>query len=257
MNMDKEELILQRRFLDLANAAMRRGCCLFSDFLNLNEQNLLNSMKQELPRIKYFAYGGFQEAERKILCFCGDETFEQGEDITFPIACIKITPVNSKFSDTLSHRDFLGAVLNLGLERSTLGDILIINNEGYLFCRDTIQEFITDQLVKVKHTMVTASVIEKKDFNYTPTLKEMVGTVSSIRLDSILSLAFHQSRSSLTGLIAGGKVFVNSKCALSNSYNLKENDVVSVRGLGKFIYAGTSYQTKKGRYSVRLLLYTT
>lgn len=255
MNMDKEEQILQRRFLDLANAATRRACCLFSDFLNLNEQNLLISMKQELPKIKYFAYGGFQEAERKILCFCGDDTIECQEDISFPIACIKITPVNSKFSDTLSHRDFLGAALNLGIERSTLGDILIINNEGYIFCKDTIQDFITDQLIKVKHTTVTASMIEKSDFHYTPTLKEIVGTVSSVRLDSILSIAFHQSRSSLTGLIAGGKVYVNSKCVLSNSYNLKENDIVSVRGLGKFIYVGTSYQTKKGRYSVKILLY--
>jgi RNA-binding protein YlmH len=104
--------------------------------------------------------------------------------------------------------------------------------------------------------MVNTIQIEQQDFRYEPKYTEVVGTVSSVRLDSILAVAFHTSRSSLSGLIEGGKVFVNSKEVLSNSYLLKENDVVSVRGLGKFLYVGTSYQTKKGRLSVKILLYS-
>ncbi len=256
MNLDKDELILRKRLLDLANTAYSRGICLFSDFLNLNEQNIFISLKHELPRIKYFTYGGFQEAERKILCFYGNERISEEDDIGFPIVCIKVVPLNQKFSDSLNHRDFLGAVLNLGLDRSKIGDILITDNEGYIFAHSVISEFILEQMVKVKHTMVRTQVIERKDFDYTPKFKEVVGTVSSVRLDSILSVAFNTSRSSLTGLIEGGKVFVGGKLVLSNSHTLKENDVVSVRGLGKFIFAGTSYQTKKGRYSVKVLLYT-
>jgi RNA-binding protein YlmH len=255
MNIDKEESILKKRLSDLANTADRRGICVFSDFLNLNEQNLLLSIKHELPRIKYFAYGGFIEAERKVLCFCGDEGIESLEEVTLPITCIKIIPLNQKFSDQLTHRDFLGAVLNLGIDRSKIGDILIDDNEGYLFCITSISEYISEQLVKIKHTQVSTSIIDKKDFMYQPKFQVITGTVSSVRLDSILSVAFHSSRSGLTGLIEGGKVFVNSKVVLSNSYSLKENDVVSVRGYGKFIYTGTTYQTKKGRYSVKLLLY--
>jgi RNA-binding protein YlmH len=222
----------------------------------LNEQNIFTSLKNELPRIKYFANGGFRDAERKILCFCGEDSMETEEDIKYPIDCIKVVPVNQKFSDSLNHRDFLGAVLNLGLDRSKIGDILINKNEGYLFAHTGISSFITEQLVKVKHTQVTTTIIEQTIFDYKPKLQEIVGTVSSVRLDSILSVAFHSSRSSLTGLIEGGKVSVGGKIVLSNSYTLKENEVVSVRGLGKFIYAGTSYQTKKGRYSVRILIYT-
>lgn len=257
MNLDKDELILRRRIIDLANTADVRGISLFSDFLNLNEQNIFLSLKNELPMIKYFAYGGYQDAERKILCFYGNETVQAEEDIEFPIACIQVVPVNQKFSDRLNHRDFLGAVLNLGLDRSKIGDILIDDNKGYLFVHTGIREYITDQLVKVKHTMVTCKSIDQKDFDYQPKFKEIVGTVSSVRLDSILSVAFQGSRSSLSGLIEGGKVSVGGKLILSNSYTLKENDVVSVRGYGKFIYAGTSYQTKKGRYSVKILLYIT
>lgn len=256
MNLDKEEQILRKRLLDLANAADSRGICLFSDFLNLSEQNIFLSLKQELPKIKYFTNGGFRDAERKILCFCGNDSFFDEAEITFPITCIKVVPINQKFSDNLNHRDFLGAILNLGLDRSKIGDILINDNEGYIFAHSGISAFITEQLVKVKHTMVNAHEIEQKEFDYKPKYKEIAGTVSSIRLDSILSVAFNSSRSSLTGLIEGGKVYVGGKIITSNSYPLKENDVVSVRGLGKFIFAGTSYQTKKGRYSVKILLYS-
>jgi RNA-binding protein YlmH len=256
MNFNKDELILRKRLLDLSKTADIRGISIFSDFLNLNEQNIVTSLKNELPRIKYFAYGGFNDAERKVLCFCGNEQVTDQEEVNFPIACIKVVPISQKFSDALNHRDFLGAVLNLGLDRSKVGDILINENEGYLFAHTGISTFIVDQLVKVKHTLVSTSIIDRKDFDYKPKFQEIVGTVSSVRLDSILSVAFHASRSSLTGLIEGGKVFVGGKEVLSNSYTLKENDIVSVRGLGKFQYVGTTYQTKKGRYSVKILLYS-
>lgn len=256
MNQDKEEQLLRKRLLDLANTSYQRGINLFSDFLNLNEQSLISDPKNELPRIKYFANGGFSDAERKILCFCGNEQLTKEEELAFPITCIRVEPINQKFSDTLNHRDFLGAVLNLGLDRGKIGDILIEDNMGTIFAHTAISRFITEQLTKVKHTMVSCTIIEQKDFHYQPKYTEITGTVSSVRLDSILSVAFKSSRSSLTRLIEGGKVFVGGKQILSNSYTLKENDIVSVRGMGKFIFAGTSYQTKKGRYSVKVLLYS-
>ncbi|NLO08456.1 MAG: RNA-binding protein [Clostridiales bacterium] len=251
----KQEQMLLRRFQDLANMAEVRECLLFTDFLNLHEQDLFLRTKNELQRIKYFSYGGFSEAERKILCFCGDLMINNEDDIDFPISCLHIKPQNPKFSDKLSHRDILGAVLNLGIDRSKVGDIILDNNESYLFCNTSIDNFIINELSKIKHTIVSASLIDKDDFVYKPNLKPISGTVTSVRLDSILSIAFKGSRSNLSGLIAGGKVFVNSKNILSNSYLLKENDVVSVRGYGKFIYLGERNRTKKGRLSVKILLY--
>ena len=252
--MDKDDLILRRHLIDRAKIADQRGIILFSDFLNINEQNIFSQIKGELPDIRYFLFGGFSDAERKVICFCGDYGYRE-EDIEFPIECLKIVAQNKKFSDDLTHRDFLGAILNLGIDRSVIGDIIIMENEGFLFCTSGISTFILDNLFKIKHTMVDVSIIPNSDFNYTPKLKEISGTVSSVRLDSILSVALRKSRSSLTRLIAGGKVFVNSREVLSNSYALKENDIVSVRGHGKFIYKGTTNVTKKGRYSVRILLY--
>lgn len=254
-NIAKEEQILIKRFHDLAYMADNRGMALYTDFLNLHEQSLLYENINELPRIKIFENGGYPGAERKMLCFCGDAYIQDETEIDFPISCLHIAPKNPKFSDTLNHRDILGAVLNLGIDRSKIGDIIVDNNESYLYCSLSISEFIIDQLTRIKHTIVKASLIDNNDFNYKPKLKPITGTVSSVRLDSILALAFKGSRSSLSGLISGGKVFVNSKNILSNSYTLKENDIVSVRGYGKFIFEGVESQTKKGRYSVKISIY--
>jgi RNA-binding protein YlmH len=252
---NKEEQILCKHLTELANQSCYRGISIFSDFLNLNEQNLFYGVEHELPEVKYYFYGGYPDSERKILCFCGDNKTTDQAEIPFPITCVKIVPRNIKFSDCFTHRDFLGAVLNLGMDRSKIGDILVAENQAYLFCNTVISPFICQELYKVKHTMVETSVVSKSSFHYEPKRKELVGTVSSVRLDSVLSVAFHSSRSSFTGLIEGGKVFVNSKVILSNSYLLEENDIVSVRGLGKFLYAGTGHQTKKGRYCVKVQLY--
>lgn len=253
--MDKDEQILRRRLYDLASKGYYKGICVFSDFLNLNEQSILESIKLELPSVRYFSYGGFPEAERNMICFCGDDNINMIEDIDFPISIISIKPQNRKFSDTLTHRDYLGAVLNLGIDRSIVGDIIINDLEAFIFCTTAISEFIADNLIKIKHTNISASIIDKQEFHHEPKFKDISGTVSSIRLDSILSVAFNRSRSSLTGLIEGGKVFVNGKEVISNSYELRDNDIVSVRGQGKFVYAGTPYKTKKGRYSVKVKLY--
>jgi RNA-binding protein YlmH len=78
-------------------------------------------------------------------------------------------------------------------------------------------------------------------------VKEVMGSIASVRLDAVIGLAFSQSRSKLTGYISEEKVQVNGKVITSNAYNLKENDLISVRGLGKFRYKGTSAVTKKGR----------
>jgi len=255
INTEKDEKLLQKRLIEQARIAYNKGICVFSDFLNLNEQNIFLGIKKELPAIKHFSFGGFDDAERKMICFCGDDSINDISDIEFPISCLKISPINQKFSDPLSHRDFLGSILGLGIDRSKVGDILVKDNEGYVFVHKNISNYLAEQLLQVKHTSVSCSLEDPANIDYKPEFKEITGTVSSVRLDSVMALALGKSRSSLKGLIEGGKVFVDGRLTLSGSYVLKENEIVSVRGFGRFIYCGTSYQTKKGRYSIRILLY--
>ncbi len=252
MNNEKEEQILKKRFLDLARAAEYKGICTYTDFLGLNESSIFFRMKNELPNVKYDFFGGYTGAERKILCFYGEESVKAFSDC---ITCIRFQPLYRKFSDDLNHRDFLGALMNLGIERSKIGDILVREKEGYVFCESAISRFIIDNLDKVKHTSIECSIMDKDMPDIEPEFREIRGSVSSPRLDSVIALAFNSSRSSILGLISGGKVFVDGKLVESNSYMLKEEETVSVRGFGKFIYKGMQNQTKKGRYFVILSKY--
>lgn len=252
MAQDKEEYLVKKRILELAENAYRKDVCFYTDYLNLNELNLFFGILKELPDVSYEIWGGYDLAERKMIGFYTKDSFQKP---MFPVKVIKIEPVHEKFSDELTHRDYLGAILNLGIERGKIGDILVDEKCAFVFCNCKISEFIIEQLKRIKHTNIRCSYYETDHFDYVPRTDKISGTVSSVRLDSILSVAFHSSRSSLAGLAAGGKVYVNGRLIESNSYVLKENDVVSVRGLGKFVFVSVNNQTKKGRYSITIAKY--
>lgn len=248
--MNKEELLLKKRLIELSNIAYHRNIITFTDFMNLNELHIFHSSAQDFSHLKWKLYGGYITAERQIAAFLPDAL----SIVNFPINLLKIEPVNRKFSDTLTHRDFLGAVLNLGIERSKIGDILVKNNTGYLFCHSSLSDFCIAELKKIKHTTISVTLLEHFE-EIEPERKEIVGTVSAIRLDSVIALAFQGSRSSLANLIASGKVFVNGRLTESNSYFLKEGDIVSVRGSGKFLFQEILSETKKGRICIKIQKY--
>lgn len=247
----KEEQIFCKRLQEFSKLAYYNNQVCYTDFLNLNEMNLFYQEKRKLFHCSIDKWGGYEGAECCILCFQNEEYYESPK---FPISCIQILPVSQKFSDTLTHRDFLGAILNLGIERNKIGDIFIKQNQGYLFCKELIAEFIIKELEKVKHTIVTCSIYQE-EIKITPDWEQIHGTVAALRLDSLIALAFQTSRNSLRTLPAQKKVFINGKMTESNGNVLKEGDIVSVRGFGKFIFKEVSHQTKKGRYAVTILKY--
>ena len=250
--MTREEQQLEKHFRDLARTAYQRGIAVFSDFLNLNELNIFQSLRPEFSYLKMESFGGYELAERQIAVFRPEAPVFYAD---YPVKCLKITPLNAKFAEDLNHRDYLGAVLNLGIDRACLGDILMEEDAAYLFCLERMADFIRDNLTRIRHTSVYVEQVEAENFHYEPKYKEVSGTVASVRLDKLLALAFNASRSSLTGLIEGGKVFVNGKLVTSNGYEPKEGDLISVRGMGRFRFRGTGGQSKKGREYVILWRY--
>ena len=119
---------------------------------------------------------------------------------------------------------------------------------------ENVSQYIVDNLEQVKHTNIKCSLTEE-DFVFEQNFKEIVGTVQSVRLDSVLSTAFHSSRNQMLPLISNGKVDVNGRQIVSNSYKLKEKDIISVRGMGRFQFRQIVSETKKGRYYVELYKY--
>ena len=253
MQQDKDEQLFIKRINELTAAAYYRHIITYTDFLNLNEISIFHSIKKDLPKIPYESYGGYEGAERQVLFFKGNK-----DDIVFKdyISCVHIEPASKRFSDELTHRDFLGSILGLGLDRSTIGDILVNDKEAYCFCLSNISDFIVNNLFLVKHTNVLCSITNTDASVFKPIFQEIKGTITSNRLDAIIAVALKTSRSKITSLISSGRVFINGREILSNSYIVKDNDIISVRGHGKFVYKGEEGQTRKGRIRILLLKYS-
>lgn len=250
--MQKEELLLQKRLIELSKISYQRGIVTYSDFLNLNELNILHTTPKQEFYSCYEVFGGYEFSERQMVAFIPDALCYEKN---YPISMLRIEPAQKKFAEQLTHRDYLGALMNLGIERSKMGDIVLEEQAAIVFVHRSLKQFILDELCKIRHTTVIVSEIEAQSFKYRANTKEIKGTVSSLRLDSLLSLAFSSSRSKLVAYIENGKVFVNGKLITSNGYQIKENDIVSVRGLGRFQFKESLSQTKKGRYYVVIDLY--
>ena len=130
--MNKEETLLQKRLLELSRTAYMRGIVTFSDFLNLNELNILHTTPKNLLQSPYETSGGYGLAERQMVAFLPDALYYAFQ---YPFRILEIQPLNRRFSEELGHRDYLGAVMNLGIERCKLGDIMI-DGEKALFSAD-------------------------------------------------------------------------------------------------------------------------
>lgn len=245
--MNKEELLLQKRLVELSRIAYTREIVTFSEFLNLNELNILHTTPKNMLLSQYKTYGGYGLSERQMAAFLPDALYYEYQ---YPIQAIQITPSSRKFAEELSHRDYLGAVMNLGIERSKIGDILTRDGSAILFVNEDLASYITEQLTRVKHTVVNAAPVFDFREDYQPDYETIKGSVASIRLDTVLSLAFPLSRSKLTSYIEAGRVFVNGKLISSNGYRLKEGDIISVRKMGRILYDGILSETKKGRYMI-------
>lgn len=251
--MNAEDEFLQKRIVDLANQSYRNNVYTFTGFLNPAEQDLFYRALPEIGEVEYTFFGGVDGCERQVLRFGGEESL--GYEESFPISCIEMKPLMLKFAETLSHRDFLGALMNLGVERTTLGDIFLEGKTGYVFCLKKVEEYIVQNLTKIRHTTVKCTILKEIPKAAAPKLEPVTLIVSSLRLDGIIAKHFHLSRSQSLLLFREKKVFVNGRCMENNSGVCKEDDVVSVRGFGKFIYKGCLHETKKGNLSIALEKY--
>ena len=250
--MNKEESMLQKRLVELSRLAYNRGIVIFSDFLNLNELNILHTTPKDMFLSQYKTYGGYDLSERQMAVFLPDALYY---DYEYPIQIIEVTPSSKRFAEDLTHRDYLGALMNLGIERSKVGDIIVEDQKGLIFVKEELAEYIADNLTVVRHTNANTSIGKGVKVDYEPRFEELKGTVSSIRLDSVLALAYPLSRSKITAQIEAGKVFVNGKLITSNGYRLKDNDIISVRKMGRIAYDGILSETKKGRYLISVRKY--
>lgn len=262
----KADDLLTARFRELAERSWHRDILQHTDFLGVSEQAAFHELAGSLAGARYILYGGHPEADRQMLIFLPSylelprEGSPEAEGILSGmfsdlVACIRISPLNEKFSDALTHRDYLGALMNLGIQRDKTGDILTEGSRAWLYCSRDIAELVCRELTRVKHTSVSCEEVPPGEAEVRPKFQELSVNVASERLDAVLAAVYKLSRGAAAELIAGEKVFVDGRTAGKTGGTLREGARISVRGYGKFIYDGREKETRKGRLYIRVRVF--
>ena len=255
-----EQELCKKRLLDLSKQADIKGIATYSDFLNLNELNIYHTIKNTLYT-KTKVFGGYESAERQMVAFIPDALCFRlpsldEEYLDYPIKCIHITPKYPKFAEKLTHRDVLGAIMHLGIERNRLGDILCLDDDYYVFCDEQICMFIMSELGKIRHTII--SVSEELDYRHLQaniSFEEQYDMIASNRIDCIIAKALHLSRSEASNLLVSEKVFINGKCITNCNQSCDDGAIISVRGKSRFIFENCNTISKKGKLRVKFSFY--
>ena len=244
--MNREDQQLIRRFSDLSRQAYQKNRVMFSDFLNMNELSLLYRGEKSYDT-SFAVWGGYEYAERQMVSFQPDALYYEWQ---YPIVCLSFTPVNRRFAESLTHRDVLGAIMHLSIERSKIGDILVREDQVIVFCTEAVADVIRKELCQIRHTRVSGNVISGEQIHIVPDFEDCSGFVSSNRLDAFVAEICRFSRSQAKEALQSEKIFINGKCMTDSSHKLAPGDVISVRGFGKIIFDDFYGQSKKGRLGI-------
>lgn len=244
--------LLKRRIADLAQQADMQHIYTNTRFLSPLEQSVFLSIKNDLP-IRSQLYGGIDSAIRRIAIFGSVE--ELGYDFEDPIQILHIRPKAEKFAEELSHRDYLGSLMALGIERELTGDIVVRGKEAWVFCLGSIADFLCDQLLQVRHTNVICERTSGDVPELAPKFEAMQLNIASERMDLVVAGAAGTSRDAAKKLLNDEKVFVNGRVVSSAGHKINEGDELVIRGFGKFIYDGVSSTSRKGRCNIALRKY--
>lgn len=246
------------KITDLDRIAHDRDITKNTGFLSAGELADFYALEPSLTA-PHFVFGGSSECERAMVIWPASYEVEETlkEEL---IACIRCVPVNRRFSDDLSHRDFLGALMNLSLERERIGDIFLEKSadsgcRAFLFCDKKLAPLIAEELTRVRHTDIRCDCVPLSACDLKPELEEMRINIPSERLDAVIAAVYRLPRTKASELCAEEKVFIDGRSAKSRSGKIPDGAKISVRGLGKFIYRGTEAESRKGRLFVRIEKY--
>ncbi|QAT49843.1 hypothetical protein EQM14_08650 [Caproiciproducens sp. NJN-50] len=238
--------MLETRFRDLVRLCAAGGRARFSAFLDEREAFEARKLAEREKAGNILLWGGYPEAERVMLGVFPD--FIRPDEAEFPVDAV--TAVFRK-CDRLSHRDFLGALLHTGMERSALGDILVGEGRCVFFCRREISDFLLLQISKIGGTGVRMTKGFDGPLPEARRFEEWDAVVASARLDCAAAAAVSTSREKASAMIRSGLVQLNHETVVSPSEEVREGDTISVRGKGRFALDQVGPVTKKGRLILR------
>ena len=256
-----EKDILISRTLDKKRQSADNSMITYTNFLSLDEISVVKTTDREYNEFTdAYYYGGYDNSERQIALFIPKffefddlNAFLSDNEDDNPLCIVRLK--KDKFT-SLSHRDYLGAIMGLGLKREMIGDIKVSDEGADVFTLKSSAEYICENLKKSGRGSVIGEILSVGSFNCAEDKYETVfTTVSSLRLDGVVAAFFNISRSTAAEAVSKGLIYVNSSQCFKGDFILKEGDKIVFRGKGKTVLSETKGTSKKGKLKIEYKRY--
>lgn len=252
---EKDDKILLSQILDKIEMVEKKNKIEYTDFLDLSQIELVQKFINRIKIENYMSYGGFEQAERKMFVIY-PEKFNSTvveKNLSNIVQIIRIE-LPDDLKGKYTHRDYLGAVIKLGIERKKVGDIIVDSNGADIIIDKDVSKFLVENLgslTRFSKSMITAQNIE--DLRTVEIKKEEIEIiVSSLRLDNVISELARCSRNKALDIINTERVFVNFECETKKTKQIKPGDMVTIRGKGRFFIKEIVGQTRSGRTVIKI-----
>lgn len=245
------------RLEDLARECEERNYLTCSVFFGYSEQSALleelrkRNWQKDIRGVPYILYGGEKESQRRCFVFLpsyrSEEDFYRSEASSPEVLiCLRLYPKAEKFASPMAHRDYLGALLSLGIERNRIGDILCGEKEACVYVSSKLADYLQKNLTSVGRNAIKVAKLPPFSCPYAPSFEQKRISVASLRLDALLAGVFRISREEAKRQIEAGNVFLTSTPSKPDSLP-KEGDHISLKGKGMFVFRGEVGASKKGK----------
>lgn len=252
---DKDDKILLAQILDKVEMVEKKNKIEYTDFLDLAQIELVQKFINKTKIENYMSYGGFEQAERKIFVFYPEKfnSIVVEKNLSNIVQIIRIE-LPEDLKGKYAHRDYLGAVIKLGIERKKVGDIIVDNNGADIIVDKDIVKFLLENLGSLtRFSKSTISVQNIEDLRPVEIKKEEIEIiVSSMRLDNVISELARCSRNKALDIINQERVLVNFEGETKKTKQIKPGDIITIRGKGRFFVKEISGQTRSGRSVVKV-----
>ncbi len=246
-----EETVFCKKAYSLCEKCDKMGIKVFSEFLDLRQKELFVSQFNKFSGINLDFYPGFDgDCERCVACVYSswDETYSYEYPIVMLYSKIK-------GEDKLTHRDFLGALMNLMIKREYIGDILVMDDNCYIACHKNMAPVIMSELKQVKRSSVDFSEYNEPLYYERIVSQRKSVTVASMRLDAVIGAVLNISRNEASTLVKQGLVSINHLMTKHTDFEIIDGDVLSVRKYGKYKILFDGGKSRKDRFFITYLKY--